>query len=218
MVRSFVRKWLGLPKDVPNAYFHAQVRAGGLGISSIRWTSPRLRVSRIDKVSNDVVSTNGVQGNFLRDERMRSVRQLTIGGSYVGTKASCNTYLRDALHSTFDGCGLREAHKVAPANDFMGHPGKLLSGRDYRNLARLRINALPCRSRTARGRPRLDRLCRAGCQATETMNHVSGTCKRAYAPRIERHDSVNSYLAECISKRGHRVEVETRLVTEDQVG
>ena len=39
-----------------------------------------------------------------------------------------------------------------------------------------------------------DRLCRAGCMAQETNNHVLQICLSAHKARIDRHDAVLSYL------------------------
>uniref|UniRef100_A0A158P519 Reverse transcriptase zinc-binding domain-containing protein n=1 Tax=Tetranychus urticae TaxID=32264 RepID=A0A158P519_TETUR len=59
-----------------------------------------------------------------------------------------------------------------------------------------RYNALPVRSRVLRGRnvgP--DNLkCRGGCNARETLNHVSQTCFRTHRVRTARHDKVLDYI------------------------
>lgn len=40
IVRSFVRKWLHLPRDCPNAFIHASTREAGLGITSLERMIP----------------------------------------------------------------------------------------------------------------------------------------------------------------------------------
>ena len=37
LIRSYFRRWIHLPVDRPNGYFHASIADGGLGIPSIRW-------------------------------------------------------------------------------------------------------------------------------------------------------------------------------------
>ena len=52
IVRKTVRKWLHLPGDTPNAYLHANVRDGGLSITSLATRIPRLRNQRFEKARN----------------------------------------------------------------------------------------------------------------------------------------------------------------------
>lgn len=47
VMRAAVRKWLNLPTDSPNAYIHADIRDGGLGITSFRWSAPLRRLNRL---------------------------------------------------------------------------------------------------------------------------------------------------------------------------
>lgn len=42
-IRAVIRKWLRLPNDTPNAYFHADIKEGGLGITSLRYLAPLIR-------------------------------------------------------------------------------------------------------------------------------------------------------------------------------
>lgn len=44
VVRCKVRNWLSLPSDTPNAYIHANVKDGGLGIGALRWNAPSKRL------------------------------------------------------------------------------------------------------------------------------------------------------------------------------
>ena len=72
----------------------------------------------------------------------------------------------------------------------------------------MRIGALPTRSRTTRGRSG-DRLCRAGCMAPETSNHVLQICSRARKARINRYDAVLSYLGRNLRRQDFEVQEET---------
>lgn len=67
---------------------------------------------------------------------------------------------------------------------------------------KLKYNALPVRSRTRKGRVQLDRSCRAGCRAPETLNHVIQQCHRTHGARIDRHNSVASYLQRNLQNKG----------------
>ena len=48
MIRSALRSWLKLPKDTPLAFFYANVKAGGLGIPSLRHVIPDLKKNRLN--------------------------------------------------------------------------------------------------------------------------------------------------------------------------
>lgn len=80
-----------------------------------------------------------------------------------------------------------------------------MKGGDWLKAIKLRINALPTRSRTARGRVAKDRHCRAGCQHSETLNHVLQQCYRTHATRIKRHDRVVAYIARKLEVQGNQV-------------
>lgn len=40
LTRNALRKWLTLAHDTSNAYFHAAVKDGGIGVPSMKWTAP----------------------------------------------------------------------------------------------------------------------------------------------------------------------------------
>lgn len=77
---------------------------------------------------------------------------------------------------------------------------------------KLRINAMPTKSRTGRGRPK-DRLCRAGCNWPETLDHVLQKCHRTHGLRTKRHDAITSYIAQGLSRHGCTVDVEPKFQT-----
>ncbi|KAK2706714.1 hypothetical protein QYM36_014676 [Artemia franciscana] len=74
------------------------------------------------------------------------------------------------------------------------------------------INAIPTRSRTARGQD-LPRNCRAGCLAPETANHVSMGCVRTHPNRIKRHDRDRDITAKWLDDDGYRVIKEPSFTT-----
>nr|GBO45475.1 Retrovirus-related Pol polyprotein from type-2 retrotransposable element R2DM [Araneus ventricosus] len=47
VVRSYFRKWLDLPVDIPVPYFYADVSDGSLGVPCLRWSRLRLRLDRL---------------------------------------------------------------------------------------------------------------------------------------------------------------------------
>jgi hypothetical protein len=58
--RRTVRSWLDLPHDVPVAYMHAQIKAGGLGIPCLRThmvVSKRNRSLKLEESGSDICAT-----------------------------------------------------------------------------------------------------------------------------------------------------------------
>ena len=64
-IRSVVRQWLRLPKDTPVAFFHAGVKAGGLGILQLRKWVP---IIRINTMSAMVAQSKSNEDEFLLDD------------------------------------------------------------------------------------------------------------------------------------------------------
>ncbi|KAF8793396.1 Retrovirus-related Pol polyprotein type-2 like protein [Argiope bruennichi] len=72
-------------------------------------------------------------------------------------------------------------------------------------MIKARINALPTRTRTARGRPNNPRNCRAGCAALETPNYVVQQCFRTHGLRIKRHKAISNYISRSLQQKGFQV-------------
>ena len=108
---------------------------------------------------------------------------------------------------------LKTSYQVTGQHQWVADGTSLLSGRYYFNCHKVRIGALATRSRTTRGR-RGDRLCRAGCMAQETNNHVLQICPRAHKARIDRHDGVLSYLGRNLRRQGFNVHEEPHYRTQ----
>lgn len=208
-VRTAIREWLRLPHDTPVAFFHAEVAEGGLGIPSIRWTVPRLILERV--------------GN-LRKSPCPLFRELAEDESVKGDIAHAKLWARDGphamdskckikgrfavlLHASVDGRGLREASNVKAAHSWVSDGTRLMSGNEYIECTKLRINALPTKRRTGRGQNR-DVMCRAGCKVPESLAHICQTCHRTHDVRVRRHDGVTELLAKTLEGKGWRVERE----------
>lgn len=213
-VRSAVRKWLNLPEDVPIGYFHASVKDGGLGIPSLRLRAPLLRYNRLKRLSESFFSNYGLMGCFLVRDLDSTSRRLRIDASHLIQRSrDIETYFRDKLNSSVDGSGLREASKVPLAHRWVREPTTFLSGRDYVNNLRLRIGALPSASRTSRGRPSINRMCRAGCERPETVNHILQNCFRCSRGRHDRHESIINYISRKAESAEYSVHNEPHIPT-----
>lgn len=95
-IRSFVRKWCGLPHEVPIAYFHAPVRAGCLGVPSARWNGPLQRVARLDKVRNSMESMEGDAKDILVARLERARKQLYHNERLITSVADVNRLFCDS--------------------------------------------------------------------------------------------------------------------------
>ena len=130
---------------------------------------------------------------YLAKEIGQRRQRLTENGFTYTTQEEIKKRWVVILHQSIDGSSLKNSHQVTGQHQWMADGTSLLSGRNYVNCHKVRIGAVPIRSRTTRGR-RDDRLCRAGCMAQETNSHVLQICPRAHKARIDRHDAVLSYL------------------------
>lgn len=212
VTRAAVRKWVCLPHDTVNAYFHANVRDGGLSIPSMRWLMPLHRKLRLEQYSKGDDPPNP----YLSQEIQKATRRLTVNRQELDSTQSIKEWWAMNLHSSIDGKGLRESYKIPQQHRWVIDGSHFLSGRDFISGIKLRINAMPTRSRVSRGR-RSDRHCRAGCNATETLNHVLQQCHRTHKARIERHDAITAYIKRALYKKCEKVEEEPRFNTTDGI-
>lgn len=106
------------------------------------------------------------------------------------------------LHDSIDGRRLKDSRKVPQQHQWITEGNRFLSGKDFINSIKLRINALPTKSRTSRGRTS-DRTCRGGCNAVETLNHVLQQCHRTYKSRIERHNAITNYVNRALNIKNY---------------
>lgn len=208
MTRAAARKWLCLPHDTPNAFFHADVKDGGLSLPSMRWLMPLHRRKRLLNLSKDSQRTDP----YLSLEIQKATRRLTDNHTTIESADQLKAKWAHQLHSSNDGRALKESRKVPFQHRWVTEGNRLLSGKDYLNMIKLRINAMPTRSRTSRGRG-TNRSCRAGCQAVETLNHVLQQCHRTHRARIERHNAVVSYIKRALSKKYETVMEEPHFTT-----
>lgn len=203
--RAAVRQWMCLPHDTPNAYFHAEIKDGGLSVPSVRWLMPLRRLERLRNLELHEEREQSLATVFLAREIERSRGRLRDRDVGLETAKLVSERWAKLLHTSTDGMALKRSRDVPAQHRWVGDGTRLVSGRDYINMTRLRINALPVKSRTSRGRRR-DRMCRAGCLEVETLNHVLQRCHRTHAARVDRHNACASYVARAMAKQYQVVE------------
>lgn len=215
-VRAAVRRWLRLPHDTPVGYFHAPVAEGGLGIPALRHTLPRLKLQRIAmlRLSSVPACLDAVKCPAIIHEERKAKDLLTVNGEILSTAREISDHWTDLLHKSVDGGPLRECASVPESHNWVAAGTRLLSGRDFVDCTRLRINAMPTLARTSRGRD-LDITCRAGCREAETLSHALQQCHRTHGARIKRHDGIVKYLCRKFHKDGWQVEREPQIKTRE---
>lgn len=139
----------------------------------------------------------------------RAKKACVVRGNILSDKQSVGKHWSALLHASNDGHALREVRHVPAAQRWVQEGTGLLTGRAFIDVNKLRINALPVRIRTKRGRD-TDKSCRGGCQASETLDHVLQKCHRTYDARIKRHDGLVKLIVDRLRKKGWTVEVEKR--------
>jgi len=210
LVREALRRWLALPHDTPTAYFHTAIKDGGLGIPATRWTAPSQRRGRLLKITQALIH-HGLD-KFIKDELRICTKRLTDHGVTYSTPEMIAQRWAKQLYDSIDGAGLKESSGTSHQHQWLADGNKFLTEKDFINCNRVRIGALPTKSRTSRGR-RQDRGCRGGCLAQETLNHVLQHCHRTHGARIKRHDAVIKYIACNIPRGGYEVHWELHYST-----
>lgn len=216
-IRRFVRKWLHFPKDVPKAYFYADVKDGGLGIPNLSQQVPLTRKMRLTRFINRENDTSRIfkQSLYIQRQLMWCDEMLRDIGENV-SKSMKSLYWRDVLAGMVDTMDLKDARHDSASNTWVRNRAQEISGQDYIHYHHIRAGCLPSKARTTRGRAH-DRLCRAGCMRSETNYHVIQQCQRTHGGRVFRHDRIVDILNDHFKKRKNiKVLKEPRMQT--QVG
>lgn len=210
-IRDAVRKWMALPHDTPLGYYHAPVAEGGLGVGSFSTAIPWMQVQRLSRMatSSSPICRQAADTYMVKTALDRAKKACVVRGNILSDKQSVGKHWSALLHASNDGHALREVRQVPAAQRWVQEGTGLLTGRAFIDVNKLRINALPVRTRTKRGRD-TDKNCRGGCRASETLDHVLQKCHRTHAARIKRHDGLVQIVVDRLRKKGWTVEVEKR--------
>lgn len=213
-IRAFLKTEEGLlrlPKDTPNAYFYAPIKEGGLGLLSFKASVPAMIYRRYSalKESTSIFARTAHACTTIQQkiDRAWAILPAQESGERLEFAPLIQVYHSKALHDRIDGKALVESNKVNKTHTWVRDHSHMLSGRDFVNAVKLRINALPVLSRTSRG-TRSSRKCRAGCDAAESLDHVLQMCQKSWGPRIERHDKIVERMATYAEQQQYRVEKE----------
>lgn len=197
-IRKIVRTWMHFPHGVPNAYIHAPVRIGGMGVTCFAIDVPIMRLKRLENVieRTDTPKLSATLANtHYYTETINGCRNelvKTIGGV---EKTDRIKYWEDQLEGKFDTMGLTETRYSRASASWVWDKALSLTGRDYIRYHHIRAGCLPSRVRRARGFD-AEINCRGGCPYRETNYHVIQQCQRTRGGRILRHNRIVDMIYE----------------------
>ena len=217
-IRTAVRRWTRLPKDTVTPYFYASSRDGGLGIVSLRWTIPQMKVNRLSRLLSSQDPLVGVVAHL--NGFTSKIQRWSKASCMQGDFMSCPRIRREVwsrrLYSTVDGRGLEQSSLVPSVHDWVQDGNLLLSGAKFNAALALRGGTLPTRVRASRGRgtgiPDCDHC---GVGQKESLGHIVQTCGRTHGARVKRHDRVLAETAKAASKLGYTTLLEPHITTSE---
>lgn len=215
LIRKYVKRWLYLPADVPDAYIYARVRDGGLGVTNLTQQVPLIRKSRLNNFINKANDTSRTfkESYYIKRQLEWCDRLLEPLGTNA-TKSKQFRYWRDVLSMRVDTNDLTDARHDAASYKWVCNRANDISGSDYIHFNHIRAGCLPSKARTTRGRVLNNRQCRAGCNGSETNYHVIQQCQRTHGGRVHRHDRVVNMLHDqLITRSNTKVLKEARFKT-----
>lgn len=206
-VRISVRKILHLNRTCADAFIHAPVRFGGLGVLSMRSHIPIILNGRLHNIVNShdrYGSDLSRMSEFIRLENKFRSWSHNVDSTTMAARNWC-----DALEASFSGNGLLQGSSNFHSGGWIDNPPPFWSGSDYVRSIQLRGNLLPTMGIPSN--PQEARKCRGGCDRNESLSHVLQRCPVTHWNRVRRHDRIVNLTAKMITKRGWKVEIEPRI-------
>lgn len=217
-IRLQVRKWLHLPHDVSLGYFYTPIKQGGLGLPCLQHIVPLLRLKRYSRIVDTMEGalSNIKQSRHVQSTLYRCMQALAFLGPEPD-KTKLNSYWRARLVDSVDGRELESIGHHRSETEWLTSQSGWTRGEDFIHYCQIRINAIPSRDRTTRGRKGLAGVathCRFGCRVPETTHHTIQTCHRSKGMRMLRHNRVVDLIESGLSTLGFDVTKERRLLVD----
>ena len=127
-VRKAVRTWLHLPHECPNAYIHASIKCGGLGVPSMRWKAPFDRIQRLRKIMRSNFIEGDTSINYVRKEIHQSEERTKVDGVILDSPEKIDVMWSKVLYKSVDGVG--QKHLKTPKTSTPGLESQLDSCRE----------------------------------------------------------------------------------------
>ena len=160
-IRDFLKSILRLPNDIPSSYFYVKIKDGGLGIQAFSDLVPSSIVKRTSKFGE---SSDPVINELLQLDRVQSLitRCYTMAQANAGVdiKMHREKAHRNDLYQTVDGKPLSQHPRHHKGQSWVRGKTKILTGRSFNNLIKLRIGRLSTKENCTRGRKEADKKCR----------------------------------------------------------
>ena len=215
IIRVELKRWLKLPHTIPDSFVYSHYMDGGLGIKSLRWTVPRLKVDRMLGMaqSQDPLTVSLATRPEIQDQIRSWSKPVELDGHPMDTAEQQQFAWRDIMVKTADCYGLRNASCVPYANRWVTDGSLLMSGHRFCAAVALRCGALYSKQRRARG-TNLDPSCdHCGPGTIEYLGHIIQSCPRTHGPRIHRHNLLVHKLVKMLTKKKWRTIVEPTVKT-----
>lgn len=208
VVRVAVRSYLHLNKTCAEAFIHAPVREGGLGVSCFSEIIPAILRNRLNRlfIAADPITSATLSTSY-SVEFVRKLGRWT--GESGGSMRALAQRMSERLDTGFSGNGLRQGRAYPRCSDWVPNPPPYWSGADFVRAVQLRGNLLPVRG--VPSNPPGERQCRMGCLRTESLSHVLQKCPVSLRTRIRRHDHLVQTVRKIAERKGWTVEVEPRI-------
>lgn len=206
---------LHLHGKTPLSFFYTNIKDGGLGLIRLRHTIPYLIHERFGRLTeNPSPVIKAVAEKTCNELRIKKAERLFArhtdkeGKELVGSsKLETRNLTKTVLYEKVDGHGLRFASDVPYAHSWvLAGSTKHMKGNTYCAALALRSNTLMCKSRAGRGKPDYNKKCRHGCDADETIEHITQVCPRTYAERVKRHNKLCKVLKSTMLRCGFQKE------------
>lgn len=196
LFRKNIRIILHLPRSSADAFLHAPMRQGGLGIFSFRSSIPRILRDRLLslKSNGDPLTRAICDQEFFK----HLVGKLTKWSS--GDIPITPSQWGIKLEGSFSGGGLIQGNHSGVSGAWVDGPPAAWSGQDFVKAVQLKSNLLPVKG--VPSNPVEQRKCRAGCNRTESLSHVLQGCPATHWHRIRRHDRVVNVVKNISEKKG----------------
>ena len=211
---------LQLPKDTTNAFLHASVRFGGLGLLQLRRWIPDVRIRRMTNVLQQVQQEID---SFLMDElqqnstTMSEVRKFgkpqlkKEGGAELSGLRRLATL--EQLHKTVDGYGLKSfVNAVVPSECLVDGVDRMPT-HQFLQCTEVGAAVLYNRLRSAKRNPLANTTCDAGYEDVESLGHIVQNCPRTNGPLHARHDAIVRMLEARLKEKGYTTKLEPRIPT-----
>ena len=215
-IRSAVRRWLKLPHDTPKSAFYADIRDGGLGITSFEHLIPSLKVRRFCSMvsSTDPIVREVCTLPWFKREMEKWRKPTHFAGLLTSTpQLRREAFKYDLTAQKVDGRGLRDSALVQGQHAWVENGNVLMTGAKFSAAIGVRLGTLPTRGRGSRGRPDSGWCDCCGAPTVEYLYHVLQTCPRTHGPRIARHDRILSEVEKMFTRLGYSTLVEPHFKT-----